>query len=63
MKLYELMQVNDGWKYNTVLSIQTNQGVINISCLHMCDSNITVNGKYITCLDVKWFSGNEVIAW
>nr|DAV90307.1 MAG TPA: hypothetical protein [Caudoviricetes sp.] len=63
MKIYELCEVNADWKYDTVLSIQTTRGTINIGCLAMFESDIRVNGKYIPCLEVKWFSGNEIIAW
>ena len=63
MKLYELMEINGDWDGLTVLSISTTQGVISISCINVCDSNITVNGKRLPCLDVKWFSGKEIIAW
>lgn len=63
MKLYELMAVNAEWKWNTVLSIQTVKGIIKIRCLDMCESEIFISGKHITCLNVKWFSGNNIIAW
>lgn len=63
MKIYELLEINADWKHDTVLSIQTPSGVIDISCLDMFDSDITVGFKHISCLDVKWFSGNEIIAW
>lgn len=63
MKIYELCEINAAWKYDTVLSIRTTKGDINMSCLNMFDSDITVNGKHISCLDVKWFSGSEIIAW
>lgn len=63
MKIYELCEVNADWKYDTVLSIQSNKVTVTISCLNMYDSNIRINGKHISCLEVKWFSGNAIIAW
>lgn len=63
MKIYELCEINGDWKHDTVLSIQTNKGTVNISCLDMFDSDININGNHISCLEVKWFSGSELIAW
>lgn len=63
MKIYELCEINADWKYDTVLSIETLSGKVNITCLDMFNSDITVNGKHISCLNVKWFSGNNIIAW
>lgn len=63
MKIYDLCDINADWKWNTVLSIQTVKGLIMIRCLDMFDSDININGKHISCLEVKWFSGNEIIAW
>lgn len=63
MKIYELLEINADWKHDTVLSIQTTRGTINIGCLAMFESDIRVNGKHISCLNVKWFSGNNIIAW
>ena len=63
MKIYELLQLNADWKFDTELSIQTTKGTVHISCFGMFDSDIKINGKHISCLTVKWFSGNEIIAW